>query len=111
SGVIEHTAHARRRHHPSIGAAVPVEPGSHLRVPLAETAGRNADPDADGKAALGHGDHFMGISAARRPARATRAAHSRVTSKRANKSNFPSAVSCGSDWLFPRLARACSSEI
>jgi hypothetical protein len=51
--VIQYPARPRRRHHPTISAAVLVQPIGDLRVPLAETAWRDADPDADREEALG----------------------------------------------------------
>jgi hypothetical protein len=56
-GFAEHAAHSRRRYHPSISAAVLVEPGIHFWKPLTETARRNGDLDADGKPAFGRCDH------------------------------------------------------
>ena len=44
------------------GAAILVEPGSHLRMSLAQTLWPNADPDADGKAPLGRGDHVARVA-------------------------------------------------
>jgi hypothetical protein len=35
---------------------------SDLGVPLAETVWRNGDPDADGKAPFGFGDHLAGVA-------------------------------------------------
>jgi hypothetical protein len=46
-GIIEHPAHPGRRHGPPVRAAILVEPGGYLSMPLAETLWRNADPDAD----------------------------------------------------------------
>ena len=61
-GVIQHAAHAGRRHCPSVRAAIFVKPGGHFRIALAEAAGRNADPDADGKAPLRNGDHLSRVA-------------------------------------------------
>jgi hypothetical protein len=44
------------------GAAILVEPGSHLRMSLAQTLWPSADSDADGKAPLGRGDHVARIA-------------------------------------------------
>ena len=44
-GVIQHAARSRGRHGPSVSAAILVEPGSDLRVTLAETRWRNSNSD------------------------------------------------------------------
>src|SRR4029077_7102682 len=59
---IQYPARPRRRHHPTISAAVLFQPIGDLRVPLAETAWRDADPDADRKEALGCGDHLSRVA-------------------------------------------------
>ena len=48
-GVIQHAARSRRRHRPSVRAAVLVEPGGDLRVPLTETRGGTATLMRTGK--------------------------------------------------------------
>src|SRR5580704_3718062 len=47
--IVEHSAHPGRCHCPPIRAAVLVEPRAHFGMTLAEPAGRNTDPDADGE--------------------------------------------------------------
>ena len=44
-GVIQLAARSRGRHGPSVSAAILVEPGSDLRVTLAETRWRNSNSD------------------------------------------------------------------
>jgi hypothetical protein len=41
-------------------AAILVEPGGHLSMPLAETLRRNADPDADWERSFGLRYHLAG---------------------------------------------------
>jgi hypothetical protein len=60
--VIQQAAHARRGHRPAVCAAIFIEPGRDVRVPLTEPAGWNADPDPDGKAVLGYGDHLARVT-------------------------------------------------
>jgi hypothetical protein len=55
---VQHAAHPRRRYRPAIGAVILIEPCGNLRMALAKAAGRNATPDADGIAPLGHCDHL-----------------------------------------------------
>ena len=52
----------RGRHGPAVRAAILVEPGGHLRMPLAETLWRNADPDADREAPLCRRDHLAWVA-------------------------------------------------
>jgi hypothetical protein len=61
-GVIQHSAHPRRRHGPPVRAAVLVEPGSHLSMPVAKTLWRNADPDADGEVPFCDRDHLARVA-------------------------------------------------
>jgi hypothetical protein len=60
--IIEHPAHPGRRHGTAVSAAVLVQPSGYLGVMLAKTAGRNADPDADGGTSLGHSDHVARVT-------------------------------------------------
>ena len=55
-GVIQHTARSRGRHRSAVRAAILVEPGGDLSVPLPETLWWNRDADADGKAPFGDRD-------------------------------------------------------
>jgi hypothetical protein len=57
-----HPAHPRWRHRPAIGAAILVQPSVHLRKPLAKTAGRHRDLDANGEAPFGPGDHLARVT-------------------------------------------------
>jgi hypothetical protein len=41
-GIVKHAARSRGRHSPAVGAAILVEPGGNLGMPLTETAWRNA---------------------------------------------------------------------
>src|SRR5437763_16143048 len=43
---------------PSIGSTILVEPRGHSGISLAETAGRNGDPDADRETPFGHRDYL-----------------------------------------------------
>jgi hypothetical protein len=61
-GAIQHAAHARWGDRPPVGAAILVEPCRDVGMPLAETARRNPEPDADRKALLGHGDHLSRVA-------------------------------------------------
>jgi hypothetical protein len=61
-GVVQHAPRPGRRDRPAVGAAILIEPGCHFRIALAETAGRNADPDADRIAPLGRRDRFSRIA-------------------------------------------------
>src|SRR5262245_58562907 len=58
----QHSAQPRGRHHPAIGAAILVQPGVHLRKPLAETAGWNLDLNANCEAPLRRRDHLARIT-------------------------------------------------
>jgi hypothetical protein len=60
--VVEDPAHPRRRHGSTIGTAVLVEPGRHLRMVLTETPWWNADPDADREAPLGRRDYVARVT-------------------------------------------------
>src|ERR1700736_2405772 len=60
--VVEHAAHPRWRHRPSVRAAVLVEPGGHSSVLSAETFRRNGDADADREVAFGHRDQLARIA-------------------------------------------------
>src|SRR6266446_541616 len=61
-GVIQHAAHARWGDRPPVVTAILVEPCRDVGMPLAETARRNPEPDADRKAPLGHGDHLSRVA-------------------------------------------------
>jgi hypothetical protein len=61
-GVIQHPAHAGRRHRPPIGAAILIKPAGHLRMASAETIRRHGHPDPHRKAPLGRGDYFARIA-------------------------------------------------
>src|SRR5262249_20049872 len=61
-GVVQHPAHPGRCHRPAVGAAIFVEPGSHLSISLAEPIGRNTDPDADGESPFSHRDYFARVT-------------------------------------------------
>jgi hypothetical protein len=60
--VVEHPARSGRGHRPAICAAILVEPGSHVGMPLAETFCWNAYPDSDREASLGHRDHVAWVT-------------------------------------------------
>src|SRR5215471_11737395 len=62
NGIIEHAAHSRRGHRPSISAAILVEPCGYTLVPLAETARRNRDPDANRETQFSHRDDLARIT-------------------------------------------------
>ena len=51
--IVEHPTHPGRCHYPAIRAAVLVKPSGYLGIALAETAGRNTEPDTDGEAPFG----------------------------------------------------------
>src|ERR1700747_1436269 len=55
--VIEHPAHPGRCDGPAVGAAVFVQPRGHFGIALAESIGRNTDPNADREAPFGRDDH------------------------------------------------------
>ena len=61
-GVIQNPAHPRRCHRPAIGAAVLIQPGRDLRMPLPKTFRWYGDPDAHGKSSFGCDDHFARVA-------------------------------------------------
>ena len=77
-GIIEHAASSRGRHSRAVGAAILVEPGCDLGMPLAETAWPNADPDADEEVPFSHGSHLARVAQhIVFPIRSTQDCHSR----------------------------------
>ena len=60
--VIQHATGSRGGHRPAVRAAVLIEPSGDVRAPLAETARRNRDPDADGEAPFGDLDHLAWVA-------------------------------------------------
>src|SRR6516162_11062620 len=52
-GIIHHASCARWGHGPSIRPTIGVQPCVHLIEPIAESFGRNADPDPDRKPVFG----------------------------------------------------------
>src|SRR5262249_44680289 len=61
-GVIKYPVHSGWCHRPAVSATVLVEPGGHLRMPLPQAAGWNANPDANGKTPLSHCDQFTRVT-------------------------------------------------
>jgi hypothetical protein len=61
-GVIQHSACPGWRHDPPVRTAVLVEPSGDLGMPLAETAWRNSDPDANREVPFGQGDHLSWVA-------------------------------------------------
>jgi hypothetical protein len=62
NGVIEHAAHSRRGHHPSISAAILVKPAAYTLVPLAETGWGDSDPDPNRETPFSHRDDLAWIA-------------------------------------------------
>src|SRR5690348_137000 len=60
--VVEHATSAGGCDRPTVGTAIFIQPSGDLSVALAETAGRNSKPDADGEAPLGHSDHLSRVA-------------------------------------------------
>jgi hypothetical protein len=90
-GIVEHAASSRGRHSPAVGAAVLVEPGGNLGMPLVETAGWYANSDTDGEAPLGEYRRFdvSTLGAAGQKASAGRPPDGRVSSEGSEAGSVP----------------------